>query len=61
MIRIGLAGLVTVLLASALSAPAFGAAAAAAPKPPALLDPEEAVETLSGADASPYEGADRLV
>ncbi len=66
MIKIGLARLIIVLVASTLAAfmlaaPVLGAAAAAAPRAPTLLDPEEAVETLAGADASPYEGADRLV
>jgi hypothetical protein len=66
MIKIGLARLIIMLVASTLAAfmlaaPVLGATAAAAPRAPTLLDPEEAVETLAGADASPYEGADRLV
>jgi len=66
MIKIGLARLIIMLVASTLAAfmlaaPVLGATAAAAPQAPTLLDPEEAVETLAGADASPYEGADRLV
>jgi hypothetical protein len=61
MIKLGLAQLVTALAVSALAAPLLGAVAGPPPEPPALLGHEEAVETLAGADASPYEGADRLV
>ena len=65
MIKTCLAGLVAALVAalavSVLSAPVLGETSAVAPESPALLDPEEAVETLAGADATPYEGADRLV
>ena len=39
----------------------FAAAALGALEGPALLEPEEATSMLAEADASPYEGADRLV
>jgi hypothetical protein len=69
MIKIGPAGLaaglvtalVFALMVPVLAAAAPGETAAGAPEPPALLDHEEAVEALAGADAAPYEGADRLV